>query len=306
MNSLQKAYMYMTSVLLITLAVGVIFFMGGPSLTGAFSVVDLAPKNFTFEEPLGVSQESAFFALKVAEGEVVEIQQTSLRSHFVEDVLLDANKSYVAGNYSDVFKATQLISFIKKERVLLEDRFTILENKENGYMEEGINTSSGHAIIDKARTAFTHERYDETYLLLDESLLELERAKIEHNRKRTIAHLSKNFILRYWWQLLLGLAVLSVITPIVGKKIHRSRLKKKLKRLQHELEKSQEMIKRLQKSCFVNKTITTEGYKAKSAKLEERIAEIKHTIPVLEAELKGRKKPRREKKKPKGVLEVKR
>ncbi len=63
--------------------------------------------------------------------------------------------------------------------------------------------------------------------------------------------------------------------------------------------------KRLQKECFVDKKITPTTYKTRAARYEERIAEIKHTIPVLEAELKGEKvKP--QKKKTKGVIEVKR
>jgi len=71
------------------------------------------------------------------------------------------------------------------------------------------------------------------------------------------------------------------------------------------LVKTQELIKQLQKTCFIDKKITTDSYKTKVAKYEEKIAEIKYTIPVIETQLKGKKElpttPT-----PKGVIEVKR
>ena len=72
--------------------------------------------------------------------------------------------------------------------------------------------------------------------------------------------------------------------------------------MKDELQKRKELIKRLQKSCFIDKKITPKTYKNRAGKYEERIAEINHTLPVLVAELVGKKVvlPKR-----KGVLVVK-
>jgi hypothetical protein len=305
MIGMKKLYMYCVSLFLLLVSVILILNTQGITITGAFSVVDLAPQNFSYEEPVEMSQESAFFALKVAEEDVVEIRTTSVLSSFVEDALLEANKSYHEENYTNVFKTTQLIRFIKAERILLLDRINLTVLKENLFIEEGVNTSEGHDLLGRARTSFEQERYDETHEFLNQAVLEFEKSKIERNRKKTVAHLSKNFVRRYWWQLSLMLIVLVITAPIIFKRIRKHRLKRKLEALQQELEKSKEMIKRLQKSCFVDKKISPSTYKAKVAKFEERIAEIKHTIPVLEAQLQGRKRVKREKKKQKGIIEVK-
>jgi hypothetical protein len=64
-------------------------------------------------------------------------------------------------------------------------------------------------------------------------------------------------------------------------------LKRKINHLKLETKKTKELIKRLQKECFIDKKISTSSYKEQAAKYEERINEIKQTLPVLEAELKG-------------------
>ena len=63
------------------------------------------------------------------------------------------------------------------------------------------------------------------------------------------------------------------------------------------------MMKELQTICFIKKKISVASFKIKSIKYEERLTEIKHTLPVLKAQLSGKKlaKP-----KVKGVIEVKR
>jgi signal transduction histidine kinase len=66
-------------------------------------------------------------------------------------------------------------------------------------------------------------------------------------------------------------------------------LRRKIGRLKLEAKKTKELIKKLQKECFIGKKISTDSYKEQAAKYEERINEIKQTLPVLEAELKGEK-----------------
>ena len=62
-------------------------------------------------------------------------------------------------------------------------------------------------------------------------------------------------------------------------------LKSKIKNLKLDLKKTTELIKTLQKECFIAHKINTDTYHDRVIKYEERIAEIKHSLPVLEARL---------------------
>ena len=64
---------------------------------------------------------------------------------------------------------------------------------------------------------------------------------------------------------------------------------KQLKNLKLEQIKISDLIKSLQKICFVDKKISVQTYRNKSQRYEERLLEIKRTIPVLENIVKGNK-----------------
>lgn len=126
--------------------------------------------------------------------------------------------------------------------------------------------------------------------------------EIEHSRVKVVAIWGKNFFERYWWQILVALVILAIISPFIVRDIRKRRLEHMRKALLEEKAKIEELIKRLQMSCFTQKKISVSTYKSKVSKFEKRLAEIRHTLPVIEAELKGKKYVKKRKK---GVLEVK-
>lgn len=304
MNPITKTYL--VSLLLLFIALSLILFMGPEgTITGMMvSVVDVAPEGFAFEPPENVSQEEAGQALEQAREAIEKITQLNLNTTFMEDAFLEANLSYHQEDYLQTIKLAQLIKYLEKENIDLLDKIKLTQQKEEELENKTINTSEGQVLIESALEAFHQEQFDEAKDLLEQAENELEKAEAEKTRAERLTYLSRKFIGRYWWQILLIITILALVSYPITKIIIRKRRKRKLELLRTELNKTQELIKQLQKSCFVDKKMTTKTYKAKTAKYEERIAEIKHTLPVLEAQLKGKKMPEK-KKQPKGVLEVK-
>ncbi len=305
---MSHAQMYVISMVLVALAFGIFIVADGGigTPTTYFSLVDVAPKDFEFQEPIGnVTRESLELALDLAQRDIRDIASSSLVTTFVDDVFSEAQEAYSQEDYMRTLELTQLISYIKKQNKDFTDFVILTEQKETALIEGGVDTQKGFEQIELAIAAFENERYDEAWEHIDLANLELDKAETEFSRIRSLAKLSRSFLQQYWWQILVVLFAIILITPPIAKKWHKKRLKRRLERLEFELSKMQEMIKRIQKDCFVEKKISTELYKKKAAAYQKRIAELKHTIPVLRAQIKGRKKVRQKKVKKKGILEIK-
>ena len=171
-------------------------------------------------------------------------------------------------------------------------------------MGEGINTDHVKVLIKKSEGAFYQDQLDESHEILTFADDALEQARSEESRVKTLTVLSKNFFVRYWWQISLVLIFLAIIIPPLFMRIRKQMIKKKIIKLTEEMAKIKEVIKLLQKDTFIEKKITPKTYRLKVIKSEERITEIKHTLPVLEAQLKGRKKSKYRRKKTKGILKI--
>jgi hypothetical protein len=298
-------YTYITAFFLVIVALSIpVFIDYEATITGMFSVVDVAPGGFSFEEPNSVTQLEASESLKEAEEKVELMKKLNFSTIYVDDALFEARQSYERLDYFDVMKVTSLIFFVYNEHNLILDKLELIKIDMLEAKRKKVPIESIERLLSEVEVAIANERYDEANDLLRQSDLALTEAIKEKSRLKNIAFLGRNFIFRYWWQLLIIFTIIGGISRPVFIKIQKKRLKTKIATLKVEYTKTKELIKKLQTRCFVDKKITTDSYKTKSAKYEERIAEIKHTLPVLEAQLKGRKSVR--KKKIKGIIEVKR
>ncbi len=267
---------------------------------GFFSLVDIAPAGFEYNESGSVDNQTAILALQNAELEIQSLRDSNFTTDYFEDVILEAQRELEKKNYNKVHELSELISFMRIEKQLVADEIVLMENKLLQIAAE-INVSSAMLFVSEAKKSLNNTLIDEARLELEEANLAFEEAAKEKSRLNIIAQAGKNFFVRYWWQIIFGIVVLAIISPPIAIHVHKFRLKKKIKRMELEFTKTKELVRQLQKTCFVDKKITTVTYKAKVKKLEEKIAQIKHTLPILTAELKGKKVAVE---KEKGVLQV--
>lgn len=260
------------------------------SITSGFTLVDIAPKDFEYQEPDDLSIKGAEAYLVQAEADIKDMREQGFTILYAQDALLEAKESFNSGNYTQVFKLTQLIHFIKNEKIKFIDRVKLIEIKKQALRDKGVTkTAAVNDLMQQAMNAFTLDQFDEANALLDQANDELLQANKEYNRLQTLKFLGRNFFFKYWWEILAVLILLGLSTKPTIRMIRIRWLESKTSRLLLEQDKTKDSIKDLQKECFLDKTIPVSTYKDRAAKYEERITEIKHTLPVVEAELKNLK-----------------
>lgn len=294
---------YLLGGILLLLAVAALVGIGPQAtITGFFSLVDVAPEGFEFTSPGNVSEQAAGQEIQKARIIIAEMEQRNFNLILVKDILAEANLQYSLGNYTEVLKMAELISFINKKKIEFLDKVQLTQRKEQEFQEQNVDSSEGQALLELAIHAFSQDQLGDAQELLQQADISLEKAKAEKERQKNIAALSKNFVRKYWWQMLLAIILFGLISPPIINQIIKQKRQQKVAGLKAELEKTQGLIKQLQQSCFIEKKISTSTYKHQVRQYEERLAELKHTIPVLEAQL-GKKMVKEQKR---AILEVKR
>jgi uncharacterized protein YoxC len=279
---------FSSALLVVFVFFALLFIFPGNNITGQFSVLDVAPSNYQFIKPDDVSQDAAKRSLENALADIEIIRAQNVSTQFALDAHREAHAFYDQGEYTAVFPITELVTFIKHETIELGDKAMLLQQDIQAAADQGIDVNKSVVFWNEALVSLRQQQLDDTRRQLARSSEELEAARNEQSRVATIVLLGKNFFVRYWWQILVVVATLVALSFPVGKRIRKWRLRRTRDRLKAELAKSQEMIRKMQIICFKEKKITVETYKAKVTHYEERIAEIKHTLPVVQAQLKGR------------------
>jgi hypothetical protein len=279
--------------------------------------------------PEQATLEQALDALQQAERNLEEMKEFGMGTTLIEDTLLLAERTLVGTHPETLYKAitqdrsnqeilyleeilqvhketpvyelqkqdfakvillAQEISNIKKKALHVQDQYVLLQEKEKVFQEKKIDTSEGVSFMNQSMRAFKEERYDEAQSKLEEADLALNRARTELGRVKSVAKFSKNFVVRNWWQIVIVLAVLAGISPRAWKTYQHYRNARKVQDLRTELESLNELMKKIQTDYFNTKKIAKATYDIRLEKYRKRIHEIKHTLPVLEARLKGKKK----------------
>ena len=265
------------------------------NVVAALSVADLAPEGFGFEMPADLSKEAALIALDDGEEIVVEMKKQNLSVTFVNDALAEAERAFEEEDYVTVFELSQLVRYVYDDGIYFLDSLVLVEQRISGLRDEGADITGVQAALDNAKSAFYKEQFDEAHELLAQADAVLKETESDYRRAVLIKRFSKNFLLRYWWQIILVLAVIGVVSYPAVKSVRKRLLKKHIEKLKGELDSAQQLIKALQKKCFIEKKINTSTYQLKVEHYEDKIAEIKYTLPVLEAQLRGEKVKQEEK-----------
>ena len=108
----------------------------------AFSVLDIAPKGFEYEAPKDISEEMATEAIENAELEIAEMKEFNFITLLPNDALTEAKQAFSNEEYENVFRLTQLISYIKEQKFEFYDRVKLLEIKKQALTEKGVEDVS--------------------------------------------------------------------------------------------------------------------------------------------------------------------
>ncbi len=220
-------------------------------------------------------------------------EKTEFKRLYLESLLRTAEETppyeVEQQNYSEVLRLSKIISYRREQATKILDSLDLLKERIEKYKSEGIDVSQALDVMVKVEQSFNSERYEDAETLLQELETNLDETNIDYLRIKGLAKLSKNFFERNWITLIVIFLVLLISFPFVLKKIRIFKAKKKLYLLRLELGTLGKLVRDLQKSYFQEGNISRSTYNIRIKKYRKRIAEINHTIPVLQSIVHGKK-----------------
>ena len=256
-----------------------------PTVFG-LSVVDVAPAGFTFVPPADVSRESASRALESSRAVIDNLKDRGFSAVLVDDAYKESLREFDSGNLLRVIELNALIIYVHDLAVDIHDELELLDREMNLSLSEGIPLGEAPALYNDASDAFAHGRYDEARERIGSARISLDAARAEQGRLSLIRYLSKNIFYRYAWYIIILVFLAMIFIYPVLRYTQRFYLRWKLWRMKEHLIDIQNIIKQMQTSCFVEKRMALATYKKNVVFYEQKMADIRKAIPVIEAQIK--------------------
>ena len=249
-------------------------------LVSALSMLDIAPRGFVAVVPSENTLESAEQALHGAQRAIDDMETAGLSITFAQDALDEAQRAMDETNFASFFSLCQLILYVASEAQLLQDELSVVQLE-----LQPVDSDAAHAFYEQAATALGEARYDDARDAIDSARNELKQAQAEQQRLESVQQLQEWFFVRYKWPLAFSLmAGMGVSVPLV-RGFRTQRLKRKIVRARDDYEETKKLVIDLQRRCFIDKKMMPSTYRQKAVQYEEHLAELKRTLPVLEAQL---------------------
>jgi len=186
----------------------------------------------------------------------------------------------------------------------LYDGYAVFDDKLVRTEAQGVNVTDAVSLFQQSQDAFASELYDDAEQLLADAEIALNVAIEEHERQDRLIELSTSFLEKYWWAVLIILVALILAGAPTVRAVQRKRAQHKLDALKIEYASLEKLLRQAQDDVFNKKAITLDSYKVKEQIYKKRLTEIKHTLPVLEAVVRGGIPVNEEKKMTKPGLKV--
>jgi hypothetical protein len=260
-----------------------------------------------------VTKEMAEEAIEMAERIIGEMSGEGLSVVYVSDSLIEARKVFEQNEYVDILENlesseaqksearlalrlvnwrdldysvvlfyTEEITERRDEAFLLNDKFSV----EDSNLEDFEVSEGSLDILNRAKTAFAEERYEETEELLLEYQEAYEEEVSEHSTFAGIERGARNFFQRYWLFILIFLILLSVAAYFGYKKVEKKRLRKRIRKMRTERIGLVKLMKKAQTERFKHNVISGLVYNIRMKMYEEKVQRIREELPVLEERLK--------------------
>jgi hypothetical protein len=280
------------------------------------SLTGFATGNFANETNFSVAKEDAFLVIEESEAIIKKLESDNFPVIFMNDTLLEAKNEFERAKYADILRNSssspqdiaearvvlKLVNWkdinysnvlvytnkIKERRAELFLIFDLLIAEENKILDAenaGINVSDVRYLFNEANKSFYEERYGDAKTFLDEAENSLELEKEKMATGNLLKAGARNFIQRYWHLILLFLILFGAGILYLYKKFTLNLLKKKIKKLNIEMEVILDLMKKSQIERFESKIIPEIVYNIRMEKFKKRMSEIKEILPVLASKI---------------------
>jgi hypothetical protein len=270
--------------------------------------------------PLNISESQANVSIAEAEGVIVIMESNNFTHKHMDDELIEAEKVFQQARYVEIIRnsnddkkiaeakrALQLINWqsitfndviphtedIKQRKIEafeIYDSISILRKDIRSNLDNGFDVTSATNLADSAERAFYQERYNDSRGFIVESRNSLEGSVSGTSTLSGIQNGAKNFIQKYWMQIIIFIIVFAWVSSIITKQIGKNRLEEQIKAIKRERESLTGLMKKTQSERYRENKISEWVYGIRIKHYKERMNVINEKLPVMQArlrELKG-------------------
>ncbi|MEK6885438.1 MAG: hypothetical protein AABX17_00560 [Nanoarchaeota archaeon] len=192
-------------------------------------------------------------------------------------------------NYSAIIEYTDKIIEARDKAFLILDSLTAVNLRIENEKKIGTDTSNVEIIVKQAQESFIAERYDESLSWITNANSELDKVAQEKARLAVFKSFSVNFFQKYWIYMVIIFILGFILFLFLRGRIKKYNLIKKITHLKAEQQVLTTLMIRTQNERYKENKISGLVYNIRIKKYQERINEIKESLPVLEAKLHDKK-----------------
>lgn len=312
------------SFLIVVGVIAIFYFINLDVSTTGYVVGEISQESLDTPLNASVVQQDAISALNNSEKQLQMLKERGLPIFYTEDMYEEAlvvyQQAYYAeilrGDYSDEEKslASEELKLVNWRKIdysdvliysdaidkhfdkvfVINDYIEIEKNKLKNYAKQNFEISEeSKELLNKTIEAFNNDQLTDAEKFLEDYRNSVENDLSELSTLGALEKNTKNFIQRYWIQLILLLVFLVGIFFYFYGRYNLSRLEHRISRMKHEREILVELIKKTQNERFNQGSIPNLVYNVRMEKYKEKLDEIKQQLPVLESKYKrmsGKKK----------------
>ncbi len=146
--------------------------------------------------------------------------------------------------------------------------------------------SEARGFLIEAKTSFDEERYIDAEEFLDKARVSVDVKSSEASVLGGLKRGVTSFFQEYWIYILIFLVLLCIVVVIFYKNIKKYFLKRKVLKMRAEQKVLLNLMQKSQKERFQDDKISGLVYNIRMKKYEEKLADVKRMLPVLEKQLK--------------------
>ncbi len=207
---------------------------------------------------------------------------------------LALEKSGRSAKYDLVIKYALEVVDIKEKAFKAYDELIVFEEFFNSTAKE-IDLSAAYSKNQEILKSFKEERYEDTLKLIDEGYKLVSEIEASHTMVNlfyeAVSGRIKRFLINNWKNILVVLAVFTVVGIIFRKPINKIRIKLKLNDLMSQKKSIDRLIRNLQHKYFETKEISESEYHVKITKFKEMLRDVERQIFITKEEYMKYSKP---------------
>lgn len=241
--------------------------------------------NDTLIEARRVLQKANYTIQLAAARERGDTESVALFEQSLELMGATYSGATVEESYAEVIRLVNLIRERRDPAYLILDRTALIRKKMSDYARREIPTEDAQRLLLEGERAFREERYSEALRYIEEADAELERSRTELPLIRVLQESSKGFLEKNWKQLMVLLAFFSLGIWFWARHFGIHQIKRRIERMQIELESIGRLMEQTQRDCFERKNISKMTYDLRMETYRKRRAEIQVLLPTMQEEL---------------------